>query len=130
MMKAAILAETIPTTREIPCCIADAKAFGRFIHSSMKPAPVTLTQVPNSNAPRQLLQSMAQHHRDSLTFWGPSTPVASGEPIDSVKHSLPNKKPTALKCICADFNVPFYCPVHGRVENPNWPLLKPIASQQ
>ena len=20
--------------------------------------------------------------------------------------------------------VPFYCPVHGRVRNPNWPLLK------
>ena len=73
---------------------------------------------------------MAQDHRDSLTFWGPSTPVPSGERIDTVKHSVPNKKPMAQNCVCAGFNVPFYCPVHGRVENPNWPLLKPIASQQ
>ena len=29
-----------------------------------------------------------------------------------------------LKCICPGSKVPFYCPVHGRVENPNWPGLK------
>jgi hypothetical protein len=28
------------------------------------------------------------------------------------------------KCICPGNKVPFYCPVHGRVENPNWPGLK------
>ena len=34
----------------------------------------------------------------------------------------------ALKCICPGKQVPFYCPVHGGVENPNWPLLKPLAA--
>src|SRR5215831_14757971 len=29
-----------------------------------------------------------------------------------------------MKCICPGNKVPFYCPVHGRVENPNWPPLK------
>ena len=43
----------------------------------------------------------------------------------SVEHSLPDSEPTARKCICAGGTVPFYCPVHGRVENPNWHLLKP-----
>ena len=28
------------------------------------------------------------------------------------------------KCICPGNKVPFYCPVHGRVENPNWSGLK------
>jgi hypothetical protein len=28
------------------------------------------------------------------------------------------------ECICPGNKVPFYCPVHGRVENPNWPPLK------
>ena len=27
------------------------------------------------------------------------------------------------ECICPGNKVPFYCPVHGRVENPNWPPL-------
>jgi hypothetical protein len=47
-----------------------------------------------------------------------------------VKHPLPNSKPMLPKCICPGGNVPFYCPVHGRVENPNWPLLKPLPSRQ
>jgi len=29
-----------------------------------------------------------------------------------------------LECICAGREVPFYCPLHGWVENPSWPLLK------
>jgi hypothetical protein len=28
------------------------------------------------------------------------------------------------KCICPGNKVPFYCPIHGRVENPNWSELK------
>jgi hypothetical protein len=28
------------------------------------------------------------------------------------------------ECICPGNKVPFYCPVHGRVENPNWSELK------
>jgi hypothetical protein len=31
--------------------------------------------------------------------------------------------PSPAKCICPGNKVPFYCPVHGRVENPNWPGL-------
>jgi hypothetical protein len=77
-----------------------------------------------------LVNVMTQHHRDPQTFWGPPTPITSRGPIDSVKHSLPSKKPIVLKCVCAGFKVPFYCPVHARVENPNWPLLKPVTSQQ
>jgi hypothetical protein len=32
------------------------------------------------------------------------------------------------KCICPGNKVPFYCPVHGRVENPNWSGLKVCRS--
>jgi hypothetical protein len=31
---------------------------------------------------------------------------------------------SSAKCICPGNKVPFYCPVHGRVENPNWSELK------
>ena len=44
--------------------------------------------------------------------------------MDSVEVSLSSKKPMVRKCSCPGTEVPFYCPVHGRVENPNWPLLK------
>ena len=40
---------------------------------------------------------------------------------------MPSKKPMVLMCNCPGTEVPFYCPVHGRVENPNWPLLKAPA---
>jgi hypothetical protein len=33
-----------------------------------------------------------------------------------------------VKCVCPGEEVPFYCPVHGRVGNPNWPLLKEAKS--
>ena len=34
-------------------------------------------------------------------------------------------KQMILECICSGGKVPFYCPKHGRVENPNWHLRKP-----
>jgi hypothetical protein len=36
--------------------------------------------------------------------------------------------PMNLNCICPGNHVPFYCPKHGCVENPNWPLLKPALA--
>jgi hypothetical protein len=50
---------------------------------------------------------------------GPTT-----APPDAVKR-LPS--PLARECKCPGAEVPFYCPAHGRVENPNWPLLKQPA---
>jgi hypothetical protein len=36
-------------------------------------------------------------------------------------------EPVNMKCICPGNRVPFYCPKHGSVENPDWPLLKAPA---
>jgi hypothetical protein len=41
-----------------------------------------------------------------------------------VLHPLAGCARVVRKCICAGGEIPFYCPAHGRVENPNWPLLK------
>ena len=48
--------------------------------------------------------------------------------MGSVEHSLPTSEPPVRKCICPGGKVPFYCSAHGRVENPNWPLLSRIKS--
>jgi hypothetical protein len=66
---------------------------------------------------------MTKHQREAQTVWRPSTPLATMGPTGSVEHSLSNKKPMVLKCSCPGTEVPFYCPLHGRVENPNRPLL-------
>jgi hypothetical protein len=42
----------------------------------------------------------------------------------AILHSLAPSEPAARKCVCAGREIPFYCPAHGRVENPNWPLLE------
>jgi hypothetical protein len=63
-------------------------------------------------------------------FLGSSTPSASAASVGSVQRSLPNSEPSVLKCICPGTKIPFYCPVHSRVENPNWPLLKPLPAHQ
>ena len=70
------------------------------------------------------VNAMTKHQRDPQTFWRPSTPLATVGPMDSVEVSLSSKKPMVRKCSCPGTEVPFCCPVHGRVENPNWPLLK------
>jgi len=36
--------------------------------------------------------------------------------------------PESRRCVCAGKEVPFYCPIHGAVENPEWPLLKSLAA--
>jgi hypothetical protein len=48
--------------------------------------------------------------------WGPTAAR-----YDSGKR-LPS--PSGRECRCPGREVPFYCPAHGRVENPNWPMLK------
>ena len=60
---------------------------------------------------------MLKHRRQNLPLFWDLPPLASGSPTASVK----NIEPMVLKCICAGGKVPFYCPAHGRVENPNWP---------
>ena len=44
--------------------------------------------------------------------------------LRAVLHSLAPSEPRVRKCLCAGHEIPFYCPAHGRVENPNWPLLE------
>ena len=63
---------------------------------------------------------MTKHQREAPSLDTISDCGAEG----SVEHSSSSKKPIVLKCSCLGTEVPFYCPVHGRVENPNWPLLK------
>jgi hypothetical protein len=40
------------------------------------------------------------------------------------RHLMPG---TRCRAKTEGAEVPFYCPVHGRLENPNWPLLKAPA---
>ena len=68
---------------------------------------------------------MTEHRRLRPTLLG-TTPLSDWLPLGSVKRSSPNCEPMAVKCICLGEEVPFYCPMHGRVENPNWPLLKEV----
>ena len=70
---------------------------------------------------------MTEHRRLKPPFLG-STPLSDWLPLESVKRSLSNRKSTVVKCVCPGEEVPFYCPVHGRVGNPNWPLLKEAKS--
>jgi len=43
--------------------------------------------------------------------------------LGSAGRALSNSEPMVVKCTCPGREVPFYCAAHGRVENPNWPLL-------
>jgi hypothetical protein len=70
---------------------------------------------------------MTEHHPLKPPLFG-STPLSDWLPLGSVKRSLPNCESTVVKCVCPGEKVPFYCPVHGRVGNPNWPLLKEAKS--
>ncbi len=42
--------------------------------------------------------------------------------------NLVRQSPFPKRCICPGKEVPFYCPIHGAVENPDWPLLHPPAA--
>jgi hypothetical protein len=66
---------------------------------------------------------MTEHSRLPLTLLG-TTPLSDWAPMGSANRSLPNREPMVLECICEGREIPFYCPAHGRVENPNWPLLE------
>ena len=70
---------------------------------------------------------MTEHRRLPPTLLG-TTPLSDWLPLGSAKRSLPNCEPMAVKCICPGKEVPFYCSRHGRVENPNWLLLKEAKS--
>lgn len=48
-------------------------------------------------------------------------------PLHDAAQRQPLLAPEPKQCICPGKEVPFYCPVHGAVENPEWPLLKPLA---
>ena len=69
---------------------------------------------------------MTEHLRLPPTLVG-TTPFSDWLPLGSAKGSLQNCEPMVVKCICPGGDVPFYCPAHGRVENPDWPLLKAKA---
>ncbi len=44
-------------------------------------------------------------------------------------HDNPvRQSPFPKRCICPGKEVPFSCPIHGAVENPDWPLLHPLAA--
>jgi hypothetical protein len=67
---------------------------------------------------------MSEHHNAlPLDPLGP-LPIQLERHLRSVVHTLANNKRALRKCTCAGGEVPFYCRAHGRVENPNWPLLK------
>jgi hypothetical protein len=51
--------------------------------------------------------------------WCPGQPEL-GKSADARDHAQLRRLP----CTCPGNVVPFYCRKHGRVENPNWPLLK------
>jgi hypothetical protein len=36
--------------------------------------------------------------------------------------------PEPRRCICPGKEIPFYCPIHGAVENADWPFLKALAA--
>jgi hypothetical protein len=69
-----------------------------------------------------LAKLMTEHPR--LPTLVGTTPLSDWLRLGSTKRSLPNCEPMVVKCICPGRDVPFYCPSHGRVENPNWPVLR------
>ena len=78
--------------------------------------------------PAAPVSGMTKTLRSPLTFW-PETSLPIEGP-DPIQHSLASEKPAVLKCSCAGSEVPFYCPRHGRVENPDWPALTAAAAPE
>jgi hypothetical protein len=72
--------------------------------------------------------SSQRHDKNPAPFWPETISPIAG--LDPNQHSLPLAKPAVLKCICAGSEVPFYCPRHGQVENPNWPPLMAAAGAE
>src|SRR5262249_10316647 len=91
---------------------------------------VSITQSGSTicSAPSSPISFSASRHSVFTFFdrFGLLDAIGSEGPMRSVKQSLPNSEPMVLKCICPADKVSFYCPVHGRVENPNWRLLYSI----
>jgi hypothetical protein len=62
---------------------------------------------------------MAMYQTCPRVIFGPTA-----APHSSVERT--SARPTP-RCKCPGAEVPFYCPVHGRVENTNWQLLQLIS---
>jgi len=76
--------------------------------------------------PAALVGGMTKTLHAPLAFWlDKSLPI---EGPDRIHQSFASEKTSVRTCICAGSEVPFYCPRHGRVENPDWPPL--IAVQK
>jgi hypothetical protein len=104
----------------------------------MRPAgarrPICSPAMRRGGSPR-----ISPSYRDSSPLSeGGRQPVDAAETVAELNMNIPfEEKPPRLnsplppgskQCICPGKDVPLYCPLHGAVENTDWPLLKPLAA--
>jgi hypothetical protein len=99
------------------------RSFGRKSPTKAWNGPVTKA----AQSAKQTLWSRSTRKQADSEAKNPTSGLMPFQDRTESREGRPSPKKSA-RCVCPGNQVPFYCPVHGGVENPNWPLLKPLAA--